>query len=153
MRIRVSTKRLPSVIAALSWVNCKIEHSDAGWRFCRRILNPTNGRIRITTSIWFKAEIVAIKAAVREFGTEIRAALSLLPRITVKESSQSYTQPGLAVELDGKQVEWFSNAVAWGQEDWSKPNPYKKYSPVQFRPIAAFYLLSQKASLLARAAA
>lgn len=148
MRLRVNKKRFPEVLEKLSWIGCIVSQSNGNWGFVCRRLNPKRGTIIEITSGRYKRQIQAIKAAVRDFGREIQQVQSLVPRVSVTDTSLSVTQQRLTAYFDGQRIDEFCNELRAPQVNWAKPNPYQAYTPEQFKPRAAAYVLFQRPELL-----
>ena len=114
MRFKVSPHNLGRVENLLACtVGCDIVQRAAPeqFAFTRQMLNPRRGTIIHTQSGGFTSRIAAVKAAVREFGAELREVLQLARLVTVRDASISTTQRFVEVTFADKRVDVFDNSV------------------------------------------
>jgi hypothetical protein len=114
MRIKVSRRNLASVERLLAvTVACDIVQSSDSNRFVfvRQMLNGSRGTVIFTESKGFPSRVAAVKAAVREFGAELRDVLQLSRFVKARDASISTTQRFVEVTCADKRVDVFDNSA------------------------------------------
>lgn len=130
--------------------NCKILLTDGGYIYERQMANPKRASMIYTTSAPRRSARAAARAALGDFGRELRAILTLKPRIHVERSARSVTQSTVSVYFDGNLVERFDNSAPLHSGSPLDTRPWKseRYPLEHWRTIGAGYVLRFARKLL-----
>jgi len=114
MRIKVGSHNIEWAEALLrAATGCEVfqEYGKKTFGYQRQMLNPVKNTIVKTTDGGFQTRLQAVRAAAKQFGSEVREVLCLAPLVTAKDASISTCQRFVTVHFLGKKVDVFDNST------------------------------------------